>query len=749
VSANLRGAAAPTSFVTSINYNAKGQRTLIEYGNGVKTEYKYDPDTFRLAHLLTTREPADFPGDCPNPPPAGWPGCQTQNLHYTYDPAGNITHIRDDAQQTIYFRNRRVEPSAEYTYDPIYRLIEATGREHLGQTGAPIPAEAFTGFLSPIDHPGDGNAMDTYLESYLYDAVGNVLEMQHQGAWTRQYAYHEASLLEPGKQGNRLTSTTLGGNTPIERYVYDLHGNMTRLPHLGGTHPDPNVHWDFRDQIRQADLPGGGTAYYTYDSAGQRVRKVVVKNGGALVESRTYLGVYETYQRNGVNALVRETLHIMDDKQRVALVETRTDAAMPEQLVRYQFGNHLGSASLELDDHGQMISYEEYFPYGGTSYHAVRSQTDAPKRYRYTGKERDEETGLYYHEARYYACWLGRWVSCDPVFLYTRSDPYTYVSCGPVSRSDVGGRYDPSALGESMEAKISQAESAALIEDSSVWTSLANTAIATTATLGRGTLSILQVGTGAAQGVEDIERGFSETGDAWDVAIGASRILSDTGEVASASLGVAGTGSKVARTGQVALAKREIAVLQAERRVAAGQEAAKLSEQLGELNAQREFLGAGYESAGNLKRIPSNGGKVTQGVDQGYRNVKPFQGREAVVEAKGLSNTPSAENQSRVLKTDTRGLVEGSEEWNLDRLESASRSGNKNAQQMLERLQGNAPDSYLSVTSTQSGETTVYQLRGAAGRPVAAPLEELQSVSPVPEMVGAAVLDNLCRDETR
>ena len=44
----------------------------------------------------------------------------------------------------------------------------------------------------------------------------------------------------------------------------------------------------------------------------------------------------------------------------------------PAQLIRYQFGNHLGSASLELDDAGQIISYEEYYPYGSTSYQAVR-----------------------------------------------------------------------------------------------------------------------------------------------------------------------------------------------------------------------------------------------------------------------------------------------------------------------------------------------------------------------------------------
>ena len=55
-----------------------------------------------------------------------------QDLSYTYDPAGNITHVGDDAQQTIFFRNRRVEPSNDYLYDATYRLIEATGREHLG-----------------------------------------------------------------------------------------------------------------------------------------------------------------------------------------------------------------------------------------------------------------------------------------------------------------------------------------------------------------------------------------------------------------------------------------------------------------------------------------------------------------------------------------------------------------------------------------------------------------------------------------
>ena len=198
--------------------------------------------------------------------------------------------------------------------------------------------------------------------------------MQHRGSdpvhngWTRSYAYRRLACIEPAKHSNRLSRTRIGTNNPVtERYVYDAHGNVTRMPHLGGAHPAPNMHWDYRDQLRQIDLGGGGTAYYVYDAAGQRVRKVWEKSVN-LVEERIYLGGFEIFRRRqGAERLERETLHIMDNKQRIALVETRTlDTAgndpAPPQLIRYQFGNQLGSASLELDAQAQIISYERIHP---------------------------------------------------------------------------------------------------------------------------------------------------------------------------------------------------------------------------------------------------------------------------------------------------------------------------------------------------------------------------------------------------
>jgi RHS repeat-associated protein len=134
----------------------------------------------------------------------------------------------------------------------------------------------------------------------------------------------------------------------------------------------------------------------------------------------------------------------MDDEQRIALVEmrtldrSRTDRA-PARLIRHQYGNHLGSACLELDDEAETISYEEYTPYGNTTYQAVRSHGESAKRYRYTAKERDEESGLYYHGARYYAPWIGRWAQCDPLYLKDATNVYIYALNNPVIAKDPTG----------------------------------------------------------------------------------------------------------------------------------------------------------------------------------------------------------------------------------------------------------------------------------------------------------------------
>jgi len=83
--------------------------------------------------------------------------------------------------------------------------------------------------------------------------------------------------------------------------------------------------------------------------------------------------------------------------------------------------------------------YEEYFAFGMTSFHSPVGTLDVPaRRYRYNGKERDEETGLYYYGARYYAAWLGRWTSCDPSGA-DGPNRYSYVRNCPITLTDPNG----------------------------------------------------------------------------------------------------------------------------------------------------------------------------------------------------------------------------------------------------------------------------------------------------------------------
>jgi RHS repeat-associated protein len=91
---------------------------------------------------------------------------------------------------------------------------------------------------------------------------------------------------------------------------------------------------------------------------------------------------------------------------------------------------------LELDELSKVISFEEYTPYGSTSYQAIQNIVELSKRrYRYSHKERDEETGLYNYGLRQYAPWLARWTSCDPVgtvdefnlFCFNRNNPINFL----------------------------------------------------------------------------------------------------------------------------------------------------------------------------------------------------------------------------------------------------------------------------------------------------------------------------------
>ncbi|PZR19425.1 MAG: insecticidal toxin complex protein, partial [Flavobacterium psychrophilum] len=415
-----------SDYLVDIDYNEKGLRSRIIYGNGVVTSFYYDEQTFRLKRLVSKRHN--------NEPLQDW--------RYTYDAVGNITHVEDKNIPVKFFDNTKIEGVSEYTYNALYRLVEAKGRENDAALSFGAKDNWNDSAFMHNMNSGDAMSVRNYTQSYQYDEVGNILKMRHQApgnTWTRNYEYES--------DNNRLINTKIGADTFMYPY-HPTHGFITKLPHL------EEMGYDFKDQLvktikQRATDSIPETTYYQYDGQGKRIRKITENQAAAdaavtIKDERIYIEGYELYKKHtGTNAgLERVSLSLIDKGHRFVMVETRNNIndGTEKQLIRYQLHNHLKSSCLELDATARIIYYEEYHPYGSTAYQARSNDIrSAAKRYRYTGMERDEETGLNYHSARYYLPWLGRWLSPDPIGLNDGVNVFAYCKGNPVMANDTSG----------------------------------------------------------------------------------------------------------------------------------------------------------------------------------------------------------------------------------------------------------------------------------------------------------------------
>ncbi|KAK4207638.1 virulence plasmid 65kDa B protein-domain-containing protein [Rhypophila decipiens] len=482
--------ASETVYLEHVEYDAKGQQVSATYGNGVRTKARYDLLTFRLVNTRTvgfkkhkrrtgSRErsksnSSNSSGGRSTPSRRSSRLSERRrrlvtylDITYAYDAVGNIVHCVDEQQDTLYFRGKVVSPDQEFTYDSLYRLVESKGREHLGQKGGGGSGEwerneVGGGDASQVrlDHGHNGHAMTRYTQKYQYDSENNLEWMKHESSessrsWTRHYDYKEPSLLEPNKVNNRLSETRIGNNR-LGRFRYDgvegKHGNMSSLPSI------PELSWNPKDQLRSTCRRSGLVSWYVYDDSGKRTRKITEQHDKEglepprKVKETFYIGgsyeIFRTYsgqQENSTQAvsLEIETVAVSSGGDRVAMAENRlqggSNGRVPSQLIRYQHANVQNSVTLELDDEANVVSYEEFTAYGTTSYEAVGDRTDIPKRYRYTGKEKDSETGLYHMGVRYYMAGVARWTSADPKGIADGFNIFAYARANPVAFTDPSG----------------------------------------------------------------------------------------------------------------------------------------------------------------------------------------------------------------------------------------------------------------------------------------------------------------------
>ncbi|EGY4558251.1 RHS repeat protein, partial [Salmonella enterica] len=413
--------------VKSLTYSAAGQKLRGEHGNGVVTTYEYEPQTQRLVGIKTER-------------PAGHAaGAKVlQDLRYEYDPVGNVLKISNDAEETRFWRNQKVVPENRYTCDSLYRLVSATGREmaNAGRQGCNLPS-------ATIPLPADSSAYTNYTRTYTYDSAGNLTQISHSAPATGNNYTTDITVSD---RSNRGVLSTLTENPSGVDALFTAGGQQKQLQ------PGQNLVWTPRNELLKVTsvVRDGSTddrESYRYDGGSQRCLKVSVQNTGSSTQTQRTLYLPGLELRTTVSGgKATESLEVITVGE-AGCAQVRVlhwTAGRPAELTgdqtRYSYDNLTGSSGLELDGDGNIISMEEYYPYGGTAVLTARSQTGADyKTVRYSGKERDA-TGLYYYGYRYYQPWAGRWLGADPAGTADGLNLFRMVRNNPVSMKDNDGR---------------------------------------------------------------------------------------------------------------------------------------------------------------------------------------------------------------------------------------------------------------------------------------------------------------------
>ena len=275
-----------------------------------------------------------------------------------------------------------LDQTQTYTYDKLNRLTGATERR---------------------------SGTETWSQTYQYDVYGNRAVTAG-----RNHGSHQALTPSALTSFNASTNRLLGGA------AYDGAGNLTL--DWGGR----RFKYDGDNRMVSFDTTGVNTdATYHYDGEGRRVKRVVG-------------GVTTTYVYNAGGQLVAEY----------------ATSGTPLPGIRYLTPDHLGSTRVVTQavvsgSDGGVVSRHDYLPFGeeigslGGRTAALKYSATGPAQ-KFTGKERDNESGLDYFGARYFSGAGGRFTSVDPALAISLKDPqtwnrYVYVKNRPLTYVDPNG----------------------------------------------------------------------------------------------------------------------------------------------------------------------------------------------------------------------------------------------------------------------------------------------------------------------
>ena len=341
------------------------------------------------------------------------------------------------AKRSSLFYNNRFQQAEMYALDSKSSYIAQYCYDFHVQGGATI---------GDLNFECDFTATSPANNANLYQVMNNL-----DGNRTQNFVYDSL---------NRIQAASTSGPKFGEAYTIDAWGNLTAINSYQGK-PYEGLNCgpaNSKNQLNTCygydaagNLKQNGSQLYTYDAENRLITaggvtytydgdgKRVMKSNGTIY----WRGLGDdVLAESNLSGTISEEYAYLDGKRMV-----RMDR--PGGTPHVYFTDLVGSATMITDINGNLEKQSDYYPYGGE---IPVSGTD-PNHYKFTGKERDSESGLDEFGARYYGSSLGRfmqpdWAAAPTAVPYAHyGNPqslnlYAYVENNPTTTGDPDGHSD-------------------------------------------------------------------------------------------------------------------------------------------------------------------------------------------------------------------------------------------------------------------------------------------------------------------
>ena len=398
-------------------------------------------------------------------------------LNYTYDRTSNLISVTD----TIDGQLSGVE---SFTYDELNRVIQITqSGDNVADKRVDMSYNAASG-MTRMTRYSDLAGTNLVAESnYTYDEAGRLIDLTHSDDAAAiiaayNWVFDEANRIVQFTNPDGVTDYTYDGRDQLvdadhsyqddEEYSYDENGNRTNAGYVTGGNNQLlrdgvyNYEYDAEgNRVKQTEIATGEVTEYEWDHRNRLVGVVVTSSTGEVIKRVEY--TYDALDRriasevdaDGDGSAPAEVERFVYDGEHIALVfdgegnqtyrylhGVEVDSVIAQEdaagEVLWAKADNQGSVRDVVDNDGNVVNHVVYDSFGRV---IEESDPDYEFRFKYTGREFDEETGLYYYRARYYDPSNGRFISEDPIgFGGGDVNLYRYVFNSPPNYTDPSGR---------------------------------------------------------------------------------------------------------------------------------------------------------------------------------------------------------------------------------------------------------------------------------------------------------------------